>query len=199
MREVHADESIERAPADPDAVEQVVGAERGAAGDPAVLAATVRREVLAHDRAQPAHTVVPMEDLVADSIAAERFYALVLAVFAGVALVLSAVGVYGVLSYWVNQRMHEIGIRIALGADRSSVVKFVIRRGMGLAALGAGIGLVGAFGATRVLDSVLFNIEATDPATFVGVVGLLLLTALLACWLPAYRASRMDPVGALRE
>jgi putative ABC transport system permease protein len=169
------------------------------AGDPAALTSTIRREVLAHDGAQPAHTVVPMEDLVADSIAAERFYAMVLAVFACVALVLSAVGVYGVLSYWVNQRTHEIGIRIALGADRTSVVAFVIRRGMGLAVLGAGVGLVGAFGATRVLDSVLFNIEATDPVTFVGVAGLLLSTALFACWLPAHRASRMDPVGALRE
>jgi putative ABC transport system permease protein len=99
----------------------------------------------------------------------------------------------------VNQRTHEIGIRIALGADRTSVVAFVIRRGMGLAVLGAGVGLVGAFGATRVLDSVLFNIEATDPVTFVGVAGLLLSTALFACWLPAHRASRMDPVGALRE
>ncbi len=168
-------------------------------GDPAAVISTIRREVLALDAAQPAHTVVPMEDLVADSIAAERFYAVLLAVFAAVALVLSAVGVYGVLSYWVSQRTHEIGIRIALGADRASVVGFVIRRGMGLAALGAGIGLAAALAATRVLDNVLFDIEATDPLTFAAVAGLLLSTAFVACWLPAFRASRLDPIGALRE
>jgi predicted permease len=169
------------------------------AADPAALTSTIRREVLAQDQAQPAHTVVPMEDLVADSIASERFYALLLSVFAAVALVLSAVGVYGVLSYWVNQRTHEIGIRIALGADRAAVVGLVIRRGMGLAILGAAVGLGGAFGVTRVLDSVLFDVEATDPLTFAAVAGLLLSTAFVACWLPAFRASRLDPVGALRE
>ena len=108
-------------------------------------------------------------------------------------------GVYGVLSYWVNQRTHEIGIRIALGADRAAVVGFFVRRGMGLAVLGAAVGLGGAFGVTRVLDSVLFDVEATDPLTFAAVAGLLLSTAFVACWLPAFRASRLDPVGALRE
>jgi putative ABC transport system permease protein len=109
------------------------------------------------------------------------------------------VGVYGVLSYWVSSRTSEIGVRMALGADRASVVFLVIRRGMGLAVMGATVGMIGAAAAARVLDSVLFDVTSTDPITFFGVAGLLLLTALGACWLPAYRASRLDPVTALRE
>ena len=171
---------------------------RSAGGDAASLTALARRGVSGVDRAQPAHSVVTMPSLIGDSIAVERFYALMLAIFAGVAFVLSGAGVYGVLSYWVNQRQHEIGVRMALGATATGVWRLVVGHGMAYAGLGIGLGLVGALASSRVLTNVLFGVGTADPITFGAVAVLLGGTALLACWLPARRATRVDPIQPLR-
>ena len=171
---------------------------RSAKGDAASLTALARRGVSSVDRAQPAHSVVTMSSLIGDSIAVERFYALVLAIFAGVAFVLSGAGVYGVLSYWVNQRRHEIGVRMALGATATGVWRLVVWHGMTSAGLGIGLGLVGALASSRVLTNVLFGVGTADPITFGAVAVLLGVTALLACWLPARRATQVDPIQPLR-
>jgi putative ABC transport system permease protein len=171
---------------------------RGSAGDAAALVPVVRRAIATLDPSQPAYSVVSMSSLIAESIAVERFYALVLAIFAGVAFALSGAGVYGVLSYWVNQRRHEIGVRMALGATAAGVWRLVVWRGMAHAGFGIGLGLAGALGSSRVLSTVLFGVGVADPLTY-GVVALLLGgTALLACWLPARRATRVDPIQPLR-
>ena len=147
---------------------------------------------------QPAHSVVTVASLIGESIAVERFYALVLVIFAGVAFVLSGAGVYGVLSYWVNQRRHEIGVRMALGATATGVWRLVVWHGMTSAGLGIGLGLVGALASSRVLTSVVFGVGTADPITFGAVAVLLGVTALLACWLPARRATQVDPIQPLR-
>jgi len=147
---------------------------------------------------QPAHSVVTVASLIGESIAVERFYALVLVIFAGVAFVLSGAGVYGVLSYWVNQRRHEIGVRMALGATATGVWRLVVWHGMTSAGLGIGLGLVGALASSRVLTNVLFGVGTADPITFGAVAVLLGVTALLACWLPARRATQVDPIQPLR-
>jgi putative ABC transport system permease protein len=170
-----------------------------AEGQMGSLTDRVRREVLNQDPGQPTHGIVSVESLVSDTIAAERFYALVLGIFAVVALLLSGAGVYGVLSYWVSHRTQEIGLRMALGADASRVLRLVVMRGMLFAGAGVLVGLAGAFASTRVLSSVLFEVGTRDPVTFVGVAAALSAIALLACWVPAFRASRVDPVVALRE
>ncbi|MGH9322396.1 MAG: ABC transporter permease, partial [Vicinamibacteria bacterium] len=170
-----------------------------AGAEEASFAASLRREVLAQDPAQPTHSLVTMDDLVSDTVKAERFYALVLAAFSALALTLAASGVFGVLSYWVAARTMEIGVRMALGASRFEVMRDVMSKGLGLGLLGAALGLAGAAFATRVVESVLFQVSATDGMTYVGVALLLLGTALSACALPALRASRVDPIVALRD
>jgi putative ABC transport system permease protein len=139
-----------------------------------------------------------MDSLLASSIARARFSALLLAVFASVALALAAIGIYGVISYVVAQRGHEIGLRMALGAQARDVVRLVLRNGMMLAGLGVAIGLAGAFALTRVLTSLLFGVTPTDAVTFVTVSALLLIVAFLACYIPARRATKVDPLVALR-
>ncbi len=162
------------------------------------LAERVRREVLAQDAAQPVHSITGLDELVAESVAARRFQALVLAAFAAVALLLSLAGIYGVLSYWVNQRRHEIGIRMALGASRPGILRLVVGYGLLLAAVGGTVGLVAAVFSTRVLEAALFRISASDPFTYAGVLVLLLTVALAASLLPAWRASRLDPALTLK-
>ncbi len=163
------------------------------------LASRLRREVLEEDRSQPTHSLVAMVDLVSDTVRAEKFYAAVLSLFSALALTLAASGVFAVLSYWVARRTHEIGVRMALGASRAVVMREVLSKGLALGSLGAGIGLLGAVFATRVVESVLFHVSATDVATYAGVALLLLATALTACAVPAHRASRVDPMVALRD
>ena len=150
------------------------------------------------DKDQPLANVRTLESLLVRSIAPRRFNLLVLGLFALVALLLGAVGLYGVMSYSVTQRTHEIGIRMALGAQTRQVLKLVVQQGMAMALIGVAIGLIAAFALTRLMESLLFEVSATDPLTFVVVAVLLAVVALLACWIPARRAAKVDPMIALR-
>ena len=167
-------------------------------GDPLSLAAAAQREIQIIDKDQPVSEVRTMEGWLSESVARTRFGTFLLSVFAAVALLLAAVGIYGVMAYSVTQRTHEIGIRMALGAQRRDLVRMVVGQGLTLTLIGVGLGLVAAFGLTRVMTSLLFGISATDPATFGGISMLLALAALLACLIPARRATRVDPMVALR-
>jgi len=131
-------------------------------------------------------------------LARPRFNALLLSIFAGTALLLTAIGIYGVMAYSVSQRTNEIGIRIALGAGKSSIFRLVVGQAMSLVGISLLIGLAGAFAATRLLSSLLFGVGAADPATFVGIVLLVSAVAFLASWIPARRATRVNPIIALR-
>src|SRR5438477_637404 len=169
------------------------------AGDPAAFAATLRREVQALDKDQPVYNVRTMDDVVMNSLGTRRVSMQLFAVFAGAALLLAALGIYGVMAYSVMQRTHEIGIRMALGAQKSDVLSLVIRQGMTLTLIGVVVGLAGAFALTRLLANLLFGVAATDPLTFVAIPLLLLFVALVACYLPARRAARLDPKIALAQ
>jgi putative ABC transport system permease protein len=168
------------------------------AGEPAGLAAAVRKEVGALDSQQPVAAVKPMAQWLSESVAQPRFRTLLLGVFAGIALLLSVLGIYGVMSYVVAQRTREVGIRMALGAGRFDVLRLVIGQGMRLALTGVALGLAAAYGLTRLLASLLFNVSATDPATFIAIALLLAGVASLACYVPARRATKVDPMVALR-
>ena len=167
-------------------------------GDPMRLAPAVIREIHSMDADQPIAEVRPMNDVVAESVARQRFNMTLLGIFASVALALAAVGIYGVMSYSVTQRTQEIGIRMALGARRADVVRMVVGHGVGLAIAGIGIGLAFAFALTRVMNTLLFGVTATDPLTYAGLSALLLFVTAVACYVPARRATRIDPTVALR-
>jgi putative ABC transport system permease protein len=159
---------------------------------------TVREQIWALDRQQPLYNVRTVDQVLAQSIARPRFNMLLITILAGVALVLAAVGIYGVISYSVSQRTHEIGVRMALGATAGDVQRLVVRQGMLLAGVGLGLGLLAAFGLTRVMASLLFGVSVTDPVTYLGLALLLGVIALLACYIPARRATKVNPVVALR-
>lgn len=167
-------------------------------GNPASLTNAIREEVRAADPDIPITQVRTMEQIIGTAIVRPRFNLILLATFAVVALGLGAIGIYSVIAYSVAQRTHEIGVRMALGAQPRDVLKMVLGQGMRLALAGAGIGLVGAFALTRVMQSLLFQVSPTDPLTFLGVAGLLMLVAILACYVPARRATKVDPMIALR-
>jgi putative ABC transport system permease protein len=150
------------------------------------------------DKDIPVFNIKTMNEVLYESVARERFTVLLLTIFAGVALILSAVGIYGVTSYAVTQRTHEIGIRMALGANKSDVLKLVVRHGAKLALAGVGLGIAGAFAVTRLMSTLLFGVSATDPLTFVAVSLILLGVVLGACAVPARRATKVDPMIALR-
>ncbi|HWQ33317.1 MAG TPA: ABC transporter permease [Blastocatellia bacterium] len=168
------------------------------AADPAALSAAIRREVQAIDAAQPVTGISTLSQVIDSSVAPRRFQLLLLGVFAAVALLLSTTGIYGVMSYLVAQRTREVGLRLALGAQTRDVLKLMLRQGLTLALAGAALGLIGSIAVTRVMKSLLYGISATDPATFAVVTLLLVGVALAACWIPARRATRVDPVTALR-
>ena len=166
--------------------------------EPASLTAAVRKEVQTIDPDQPVAAVQTMEQWLATDVAGPRYRTTLLALFALVALVLASTGIYGVMSYSVTQRTYEIGVRMALGAGRLDVLKLVVRQGMTLVVVGVGLGLLGAFALTRLMSTLLFGVTAKDPLTFVAVAGLLTLIAFIACYIPARRATKVDPLVALR-
>jgi predicted permease len=163
------------------------------------LAPAIRSKVQELDKQLPISSVRTMEEIVDGSIAAPRTNTLLLALFAGIALTLAAVGIYGVMAYSVAQRAHEIGVRMALGAQSSDALKLVLKQGMLLALVGALIGLIASWGLTRLMESLLFGVGTTDLLTFILIPLLLTLVALLACWLPARRATKVDPLVVLRN
>jgi putative ABC transport system permease protein len=139
-----------------------------------------------------------MEEYVAASIAQRRFTSLLCTIFAGAGLLLAIVGLFGVMSYSVAQRTHEIGVRVAVGAEKTDILQLILKEGMFITSLGIGVGLVGTLALSSILKSQLYGVTATDPFTFLGVAFALALVALLACYIPARRATRVDPMVALR-
>jgi putative ABC transport system permease protein len=167
--------------------------------DPQALSQSVQREVVAIDPEQPVWAIRTMDELMATSVMRRRLIMTLLTLFAGIALLLAAVGIYGVISYWVTQRSHEIGIRVAIGANRLDVLKMVLRQSMSVVLLGVAIGLVAAASLTRLMATLLFDVSPRDVATFGGYSAALILVGLLASYLPARRATRIDPVTMLRQ
>ena len=167
-------------------------------GDPLAMASAVRAAVQSLDKDQPLANVRSMEQLLSTSVAEPRFRTMLLSAFAALALALAGVGIYGVMSYAVARRTHEIGIRMALGASSGDTLKLVVGQGMTLALIGVAVGLGAAFGLTRLLSSLLFGVSPTDPLTFTAIAVLLTSVAGVACYIPARRATRLDPMTALR-
>ena len=166
--------------------------------NPAAMTNAVRREILAIDKDQAVFNVTTLEQLLGDSILSRRFFMMLLMVFAALALTLAAIGIYGVMSYVASQRTHEIGIRMALGAQGKDVLKLIIGNGMSLALIGVALGLAGAFALTRVMAGLLFGVTTTDALTYISVSLGLIAIALLACYIPARRATKIEPLVALR-
>ncbi|HEY7180841.1 MAG TPA: ABC transporter permease [Blastocatellia bacterium] len=167
-------------------------------GDPLALGNAARETVWSLDRDLPIPTIQTVEQILSERVAQRRLNMLLLALFALVALILAAVGVYGVMNYAVTQRTHEIGVRVALGAQTRDVLRLIVGQGMKLALAGVVIGLIATLALTRLMASLLFGVSATDPITFVAIAALLFMVAIAACWIPARRASKVDPMAALR-
>jgi putative ABC transport system permease protein len=169
-----------------------------ASTDTSRLQQAIRHAVKAIDKDQPLTEIRTLEQIKSESMASDRLESLLLGVFAGIATLLSAVGIYGVMSYSVAQRTHELGIRAALGASTASLLGLVLRGGMVMTGIGLALGIAGALGLTKLIESLLFGIGARDPITIVAVAGILGCVALLACYIPARRATQVDPTTALR-
>jgi putative ABC transport system permease protein len=168
------------------------------ASQPTALASAIVNAVHEVDREQPVLDVITLNEIVADSLSHQRFNMLLLGAFAGLALLLATIGIYSVLSYSVRRRVGEIGVRMALGAQRGDILRMILGQGTKLALIGTGIGIAAAFGLTRLMASQLFGVTATDPVTFLSVAALIVLVALAACYIPARRATKVDPIVALR-
>jgi ABC-type antimicrobial peptide transport system permease subunit len=168
-------------------------------GNPEAAMAFVREAVKELDRRDVIYNVQTMDEVISNSFAARRLSMILLTAFAALALVLACVGIYGVISYLVSQRTHEIGVRMALGAQRSEVMRLVLGGGARMAIVGVAIGICGALGLTRLMASQLFGVSAHDPLTFAAVGALLILVAVAACYVPARRATQVDPMVALRH
>jgi predicted permease len=167
-------------------------------GDPLALAPAVRSIVSAVDPSQPVSNVRTVDDILQDELVQQRLGMVLLGVFAGLALLLAAIGIYGVISYGVSQRTQEIGVRMALGATRPKVVLMVIGDAMALSCIGIGLGIGGSFGLTRLMAGLLFGVSATDPVTFASVPAIVAIVTLLASYLPGRRATQVEPIAALR-
>lgn len=167
-------------------------------GDPAEMAPAVRRELSAIDPDQPVSDVRTMNQVMADTVARPRFNTLLLGLFAGLATLLAAIGIFGVMNYSVTLRTRELGLRMALGARPGRVLLLILRQGLLLTLVGIAIGLAGAVALTRLMSSLLFGVNATDPLTFASIAVLLTVVSLIACYIPARRATRIDPMIALR-
>jgi putative ABC transport system permease protein len=168
------------------------------ARDPLGFVNLVRAAVRSFDRDQPIYDIQTLEQRLAQSLARDRFSALLLGIFSALAVVLAACGLYGLMSYVVARRTHEMGIRMALGAGIGDILKLILHQGMKTAVIGVGLGLLGTFASARLVESLLFGISATDPFTL-GIVTLLLaVVAFLACWIPARAAASVNPIVALR-
>jgi len=168
------------------------------AGDPRVLTPRIREQILAVDPNQPIYDIKTMDERVASTLETQRFAVVLLGVFGTLALLLAAIGLYGVLAFTVSQRTREIGIHLALGAQNRDVLVMVIRQGMFLVVIGAAFGVVVAYAVTRLIQSLLFGVSATDPLTFVLVPLVLAVVGFIACYVPARRATKVDPLVALR-
>jgi len=175
-----------------------VGAVARTASSPLAQLGSIRHALAQVNAQLVMYETKAMDGIVADSLAARRFSMVLLGTFAALALIMSCVGIYGVISYLTGQRTHEIGIRMALGAERRDVLRMVLGEGAQMALVGVAIGLVAAFGLTRLMANMLFGVSAHDPLSFAGVAGLLILVALAACYIPARRAMKVDPIVALR-
>ena len=169
------------------------------ASNPGGLAGTLPRIVAEVDKNQAVFDIMSMEQVLSEWLAPQRFAMRLFGIFAGLAVILAVVGIYGVMSYSVSMRTHEIGVRLALGAERRDVLKLVLGQGLKLAVIGVAIGIAGAFALTRLVAGFLYGVTATDPATFAGVSLLLIVVALAASYVPAWRATRVDPIVALRH
>jgi putative ABC transport system permease protein len=171
---------------------------RTSVSNPAAITSAVRKELAEVDRNIPLIRVRVFDEYLARALARPRFNAMLLSIFAGTALALTAIGIYGVMAYSVSQRTNEIGIRIALGAGKKSIFRLVVGQAMTIVAISLVAGVIGAFAATRLLNSLLFGIGASDPVTFIAIMLLVTVVAFVAAWLPARRATRVDPIVALR-
>ena len=170
-----------------------------ASGDPASLAAAIRSQVFAIDKDQPVTAIRTVNEVIASTTAPRRFNTLLLAIFAAVAMALAATGVYSVISYSVTQRAQEVGVRMALGAQPGDVIRLILKQGLALTFIGVAAGVLGGIAAARAMSGLLYGVTATDPATFVAISLLLVIVATLACYLPARRAARVEPMAALRS
>lgn len=168
------------------------------ASDPLGLSAAIRNEVRQVDKGQTVTNIRTMDQVLSHSVSQRRFNMLLLSIFAAVAITMSVVGIYGVMSFSVTQRIHEIGVRIALGAQAGNVLRMIVWRGMSLALIGVALGLAAALALSRVLKNLLFEVSPTDSATFTFITLLLVAVALIASYIPARRATKVDPLVALR-
>jgi putative ABC transport system permease protein len=166
--------------------------------DPSAFVGSLRNEMRALSKDVPVFSVQTMTDRIGGQLSAERMIAVVLSIFGGIALLLAAIGVYGLTAYSVAQRNREIGIRMALGAERKDILKLIVRQGFALVLFGTSVGLLLSLAFTRLLQTLLFGVSPTDPLTFGMILALMLVVGLLACYLPARRATKVDPLVALR-
>jgi putative ABC transport system permease protein len=166
--------------------------------DPLALAAAAQNVVNSVNKNIPLSNLRTMQDVIADSVMRRRFAMMLLSIFAGLAMLLAAIGLYGVMSYSVSQRTREIGVRMALGAQTADVLKMIVSQGMLLVVVGVGVGVAASIGLTRLMSGLLYGVSATDPVTFAGVAVMLAVVALAANYLPARRAAKTDPMVALR-